>query len=247
MFKLKVIACDVLNREISYLSSQSGCFVDVTFLHQGLHNTPEKLNSMLQEEIEKANKGFPYTYYGTNPDYDFIIVGYGLCSNGIAGIVSEKIPMIIPRGHDCITLLLGSKDRYQQYFDMNPGTYWFTSGWIERSWQPSEERHKTLYKEYQDKYGEENADFLMEMEQSWMKDYKNAAYIEWNCLPNSKFYKNFTSDSADYLSWSFSELKGDSTLLNKIINGTFDENEVLIVPPGKKVVQSFDESIIKYE
>jgi hypothetical protein len=247
MLKLKVIACDVLNREISFLSSQSECFVDVTFLHQGLHDTPEKLNTTLQAEIDRANKGFPYNYYGANPDFDFIVIGYGLCSNGIVGVKSDRIPMVIPRGHDCITLLLGSKDRYQQYFDKNPGTYWFTSGWIERSWQPCEEKHKAIYKEYLEKYGEENADFLLEMEQGWMKDYKNAAYIDWNCLPKSDFYRSFTSESADYLDWAFSELKGDSSLLKNIINGTFDENEVLIVPPGKKVIQSFDESIIKFE
>ena len=247
MLKLKVIACDVLNREISFLSSQSECFVDVTYLHQGLHNTPDKLNTMLQDEIDKANKGFPYSYYGTNSDYDFIVLGYGLCSNGVIGITSEKIPMIIPRGHDCITLLLGSKDRYQQYFDLNPGTYWFTSGWIERSWQPCEEKHGAIYKEYLERYGEENADFLLEMEQSWMKDYKNAAYIDWSCLPNSPSYRKFTKDSADYLNWSFSELNGDFSLLSRIINGTFSEDEVLIVPPGKKVAPSFDESILKYE
>jgi hypothetical protein len=43
IIRLKVIACDVLNREISYLSSQSGCFIDVSFIHQGLHSTPDKL------------------------------------------------------------------------------------------------------------------------------------------------------------------------------------------------------------
>lgn len=247
MLKLKVIACDVLNREISYLCSQSQCFVDVTYLHQGLHNTPEKLRQELQAEVDKANEGFPYNYFDTIPDYDYIILGYGLCSNGIVGITSKKVPLVIPRGHDCITLLLGSKERYQNYFDSNPGTYWFSSGWIERGWQPSENKYKSTYKSYVDKYGEDNAVFLMEMEQTWMKDYKNAAYINWNSLANSEFYRKFTLDSADFFKWSFNELDGDASLLRPLLNGEFKLEEVLVVPPGKKVSASFDDGIISFE
>ena len=50
MLKLKVIACDVMNREISYLASQSKHFVNVTFLNQGLHDTPDKLRELVEKE-----------------------------------------------------------------------------------------------------------------------------------------------------------------------------------------------------
>ncbi len=247
MLRLKVIACDVLNREISYLSSRSGCHVDVTFMHQGLHDTPDKLRASLQQEIDRANGGFPYNYYNTAPDYDYIIIGYGLCSNGAAGISSSRIPMVVPRGHDCITLLLGSKEAYHERFHANPGTYWYSAGWIERGWQPSEKRHTVLLREYLEKYGEDNAEYLMEMEQGWMKDYKNAAFIRWENLANTAYYRSFTQDSAAYLNWNYLEYEGDQGLLSRILNGVFREAEVLVVPPGKKVVQSFDERIIRYE
>lgn len=247
MLKLKVIACDVLNREISYLSSQSGCFTDITFLHQGLHDTPDKLRAALQKEIDKANQGFPYNYYNTAPCFDFIIIGYGLCSNGVVGISSENVPLVIPRGHDCITLLLGSKEKYRQYFDANPGTYWFSPGWIERGWQPSEKRFEVTYKEYLDKYGEDNAEYLMDMEQGWLKDYKNAVYINWKPLCNQDYYRNFTNASAQFLKWSYKELEGDCSLLERLLNGIFNETEVLVVPPGEKITQSYDDSIIKID
>jgi hypothetical protein len=245
--KLKVIACDVLNRELSYLSSLAGCFIDVTFLHQGLHRTPEKLKTMIQDEIVKANQGFPYNYMGDSTDYDYIIVGYGLCGNGVVGISSEKIPLVIPRAHDCITLLLGSKHRYKTYFDENPGTYWFSPGWIERGGQPCEELHKALYKEYTGKFGEDNAQYLMDVEQSWLRDYKSAAYINWSCIDTSACYRDFTKKSADYLNWNYVEVDGDASLLSNILSGAFDDNEVLVVPPGKKVIQSFNDDIIAVE
>jgi hypothetical protein len=247
MLRLKVIACDVLNREISFLASQSEHYVDVTFLHQGLHDTPDKLNKSLQGEIDRVNEGFPYNYMNTCPDYDYIIICYGLCSNGIAGISSKKIPLIVPRAHDCITLLLGSKEKYMELFTQRPGTYWFSTGWLERGWQPGELKYTTLKKDYTEKYGDENAGFLMEMEQSWMKEYRNAGFISWDCFNNNEFYREKTRSAAEFMKWGFFEIEGSSGLLRNIINGSFNKNEVLIVPPGARPVPSHDSEIIKVE
>jgi len=245
MFRLKIIACDVLNREISYLASQSKNYVDVTFLNQGLHNTPDKLRELVQVEVDKANGEFPYNYYNTCPNYDYIILGYGLCSNGIIGITSQSIPIIIPRAHDCITLLMGSKEKYKSNFANYPGTYWFSNGWIERGWQPSELKYAALLKDYTQRYGEENAEFLMEIEQSWMKEYKNAGFISWDCFQNNEYYRNYTKDSSNLFKWNFVEIEGSSSLLGNIINGEFNNNEVLIVPPMSIITASYDDEIIK--
>ena len=237
----------MLNREISYLASQSKHYVDVTFLHQGLHNTPDKLRKMLQAEIDSANEEFPYNYYNTCPNYDYILIGYGLCSNGIIGLTSRYIPMVIPRGHDCITLLMGSKEKYRTCFEKYPGTYWFSCGWIERGWQPGELRYKALLDEYTKKYGEDNAEFLIEMEHSWMKEYKNAGFIYWDCLRNNDYYRSFTSKAADFIKWDYIETEGSSGLLENMLNGEFNNDEVLIVPPDKKVNASYDNEIIKFD
>jgi len=247
MLKLKIIACDVLNREISYLASQSKHYIDVTFLNQGLHNTPDKLRELVQIEVDKANGEFPYNYYNTCPNYDYIILGYGLCSNGIVGITSHNIPMIIPRAHDCITLLMGSKEKYKSNFMNYPGIYWFSSGWIERGWQPSELKYSALLKDYTQRYGEENAEFLMEIEQSWMKEYKKAGFISWDCFRNNEYYRTFTKNSSNYFKWDFIEIEGSSSLLENIINGEFHNNEVLVVPPTSIVNASYDDEIIKSE
>lgn len=247
MLRLKIIACDVLNREISYLASQSEHYTDITFLHQGLHDTPDLLRQNVQAEIDKANGEFPYNYFNTCPTYDYIIIGYGLCSNGTAGISSQKIPLIIPRAHDCITLLLGSKDKYKAAFEQHAGTYWFSSGWIERAWQPSELKYSALLNYYTETYDEDNAEFLMDMEQSWMKNYKNAGLISWDFFKNNEFYKQFTKDSAQFFNWNYIELPGDDSLLKNLVNADFKDDEVLIVPPKCKVSPSYGDDIIKVE
>ncbi|MDR0720038.1 MAG: DUF1638 domain-containing protein [Treponema sp.] len=245
MLKLKVLACDVLRREISYLCSCSPCFVDAVFLPQGLHENPDKLRAMLTEEIEKAHQVL--NNHRENEYYDYILFAYGLCDNSISGLKSEKIPLVVPRAHDCITLLLGSKEKYSELFSETGGTYWYSRGWIERSIQPGKERYEKTYKSYVDKYGEDNADYLMEMEQGWFKAYKRAFFIDWECLGNSEYYRAYTKECAEYLSWDYREARGSPSLLKKMLEGNFDEEEVLVVPPGKTIAPSFGEGIVRYE
>ena len=245
MLKLKVLACDVLRREISWLASQSPCYVDVSFLSQGLHVTPEKLRAILSENIEKANQEFPYAYFDENVHYDYIILAYGLCSNGIINLSSPKIPLVIPRAHDCISLLLGSRERYNKLFHESPGTYWYSRGWIECSLQPGEERYVKTRQKYIEKYEEELADYLMEEEQGWFKSYERAFYIDWEGLGNSEYYRSYTKKCAAYLNWKYEECQGSPLLLQKLLAGNFDEEEVLVVPPGVAVAADFDDKIIK--
>jgi hypothetical protein len=245
MLKLKVIACDVLKREVSLLASKSPCYVDVSFLSQGLHITPDKLRAVLGESIEKANEEIPYTHFDEKAYYDYIILAYGLCDNGITNLSSPKVPLVIPRAHDCITLLLGSKERYSELFHKSPGTYWYSRGWIECCLQPGEERYLKTRENYIAQYGEDNADYLMEMEQGWFKSYERAFFIDWEELGNSEYYRSYTKECAAYLKWKYEECQGSMLLLEKILSGVFDEEEVLVVAPGITVAASFDDKIIK--
>lgn len=244
VLKLKVIACDVLKREIAFLSSRSVCFVDVTYLPQGLHATPDILRARLNEQIELANRGFPYDRYGAEPSYDYILLIYGLCDNSVAGLKSEKVPLVIPRAHDCITLLLGSRKRYGELFYGHPGIYWYSRGWIECSVQPGEERYIHTYASYVEQYGEDNADYLMEMEQGWFKSYNRAVFINWEELGNSGYYRDYTRACAEYLRWDYQELDGDPSLLEKMLNGVFDGEEVLVVPEHKTILPGYTGGIL---
>ena len=245
MLKLKVIACDVLRREVSWLAGRSPCYIDTTFLSQGLHSTPDKLRNMLNAEIEKANEGVPNSHFNEKITYDYIILAYGLCDNSIVDISSPGVPLVVPRAHDCITLLLGSKERYSELFNASPGTYWYSRGWIERSLQPGEERYAKTREGYVAQYGEDNADYLMETEQGWFKSYNRAFFIDWEELGNSDYYRTYTKNCASYLNWNYEETQGKPLLMEKLLSGIFDEDEVLIVPPGMTIAASFDNAIIK--
>ena len=243
---LKVIACKVLYREISLISAVMDNIIDVTYLRQGLHNTPAVLKDQLQLEIDLIDSGEDM-HSGVSDEYnrlDAILLGYGLCSNGIIGLSSKKYPLIIPRAHDCITLFLGSKDVYKDYFDKNSGTYWYTPGWIENTPMPSHERYKSAHDRYTELYGEENADYLIEQEQGWLKKYDNCAYINWTELPFEK-HRQYTAECSEYLGWKHDILEGSSALMRRFLSGEWDNESFLIIPPGGSIAPSFDNDIVK--
>jgi len=226
--RLKFIICKVLQKEAYLCASRSKNIVDVVLMHQGLHETPDILRTEVQKALEET------TDVQDRP-YDAALLGYGLCSNGILGL-SAKIPIVVPRGHDCITLLLGSKEKYQQYFDTHRGVYWYSVGWIESGTQPSQQRYEEKLAEYRERFGEDNARYLMETEQTWIKEYSRATYIDWD-LPGSDDCRKFTKNAAEFLNWKYDEVKGDSSLLQKMVDGRWDDREFLIVPPGRKIVE----------
>jgi len=223
--RYQFIVCKVLQREAYLYAGRSKNIVDVILMPQGLHNEPDKLRSELQIALQRVTdiRGDPY---------DATLLGYGLCSNGLVDLTC-KIPMVIPRAHDCVTLLLGSKEKYKEYFDSHPGIYWYSAGWIENSLQPGKERFEMIYKNYLDKYGEDNAQYLMEMEQKWMTEYSWATYIDWS-LPLAEQYRQYTRECADYLKWNYDELKGDPALFQKLVDGEWDDKDFLVVQPGQK-------------
>ena len=64
--------------------------------------------------------------------YDAIALGYGLCGNGLAGVQARSVSLVLPRAHDCITLLMGSRARFESYFQDHPGVFYRSAGWVER-------------------------------------------------------------------------------------------------------------------
>ena len=158
---LKLIACEIAFREICACVARSVNLFDLEFLSQGYHANPEIGIRRIQDRIDAVE-----------PDrFDGILVGYGLCNNMLLGLKARRTPLVIPRAHDCITFLLGSKERYQRVFAQAPGTYYYTAGWLENRQRGGERVDRKQgaglgaqgrYKEMVEKYGADNARYLME-------------------------------------------------------------------------------------
>jgi len=226
--RLQLIACKVLQREAYSCAARSRNVVDIVLMEQGLHDEPDRLRREVQKALERTHdiQGRPY---------DASLLGYGLCSNGVVGLGAE-IPIVIPRAHDCITVLLGAKERYQEYFDSHRGVYWYSPGWIESGKQPCRERYEKLLEEYTHKYGADNAKYLMEVEQTWIKEYQWTTFVDWG-LVEADDYRAFTRQCAAFLGWEYDELKGDAGLMQRFVDGLWNAEEFLIVEPGQRIAE----------
>ena len=243
--KIKLIACEALVREFSLATATSPHIFDLKFMGFGLHDTPSELRVAIQDEINASD----------GCGYDYIILGYGLCSRGTAEIRASSVPIVIPRAHDCITFFLGSRALYNKEFTAHPGTYYFSSGWIERKDgdvqqgfvdDAHKQRCEDRYKEYVEKYGEDNAKFLLEQENQWFENYTRAAFINMG-LGDIEEYRRFTQQLAKDHTWEYAEIEGDLSLIKRLANADWDSDDFLKIAPGQVITESFDELILKAE
>ncbi len=245
---LKLIACKVLQREIASLVCGCPNTIDVTMMKQGYHETPEILRKKLQEEIDRIDENEdPHTNDLDECRLDGILMGYGLCSNAVAGLRSKKYPIIIPRAHDCATLVMGSKETYRQYFDTYKGSYFYTSGWLElgAALGTEEEQLNRKRLEFMEKYEDEDTvEYLLEMEREMIKNYRCITYVEWPELADARMAGR-AKEMADSRGWIYHHMEGKNTLLADLLNGNWDRERFLVLEPGETAAPSYDEQIIK--
>lgn len=159
-------------------------------------------------------------------------------------MLMKRCKLVVPRAHDCITLLLGSKERYAAYVAEHPGTYWYSPGWNKHHVPPGPKRYETLHSAYVEKYGEDNADYLMNCEQNWFKTYNRATYVHLS-IGATDADKAYTRFCADWLDWAYDEQAGDPALLRALILGEWDSERFLVLEPGQTLRMTSDERIIE--
>ncbi len=230
-----VITCAVLEMEIEHLARQAANIVHVELLPQGLHNTPSELRRQLQMAIERVEG---------RAEVEVIVLGYGLCSRGTEGVFTQRCRLVIPRAHDCITLLLGDRERYAKYVSEHPGTYWYSPGWNKHHEPPGKRRFDLLRNQYVERYGEDNADYLMETEQGWFKEYTQAAWVDLGIGRTAEDVE-FTRQCAAWLGWAFDRQRGDVSLLRDLLSGPWDDERFLVLEPGQTLRMTADQRIVE--
>ena len=239
MAKYLCIACEVLARPLYLAAARSPHIVNIELVQKGLHNTPVSLRQRLQEVVDRAD------------GYDAILLGYGLCGQATAGLISRDAPLVVPRAHDCITLFLGGRERYLQQFNDYPGTYWYAQDYIEREdgsgaalsmGSGSDTDLQAVYDEYVQKYGKDNADYLMEVMGAWQQHYRRAAFIDMGVADGAAVEARAQAEAARR-GWVFDRLTGDLVLIRRLLEGNWEE-DFLLVPPGQQVIMTYDEGVI---
>jgi hypothetical protein len=239
--RYRLISCNVFQRELSIALAETRNLIDPEFLELGLHERPETLRTALQARIDAADQA---RAPGGEP-YDAILLGYGLCGNGIAGIEARSVPLVISRAHDCCTVLLGSRSEFLARFGEKLSASWSSAGYIERgaTYFRASDLGKTSgigmeYDQLVEQYGEENAAYVWETLHPDLKE-TELRYIEIPETAGLGHAEEMRAKAAEE-GREFVLIPGNMRLLRGLVAGGWDEAEYLIVPPGKRIEPTWE-------
>ncbi len=218
MTKTTIIACSMLENEIKYAYDKCNCNYPIIWIDRGLHNYPEKLRVKLQETIDSLQ------------DQDQILLCFGLCGNGTAGLKSNHAQMVIPKFDDCLNMLLCDGTRTCRGL-VEAGTMYLTDGWTQ-----DEEGILQQYDKLLEDYDEEMRDAVMEM---MYAHYDSVTLIDTGCYPmdNAREYAEKTCELMDF---QLKETKGYTIMLEKLFSGDWDENFIICAPGNNIADEHFE-------
>lgn len=207
-----VVACRTISDELNMAIRETGCNYPVLWVDSGLHVYPDSLRDHLQKELNRIG------------NVDLVLLAFGYCGNSLLGLTPPAYRMIFPRVDDCITLLLGSKERRNEISD-EMGTYFLTKGWLDYE--------KNIWVEYQEsikRYGKVKTDRIYKM---LLEHYKRLGIIETGAYELESFLER-TKNIAKDLKLKHHVIPGTTRYLKKLLTGPWDE-EFILINPGETV------------
>ena len=179
-------------------------------------------------------------------------LAYGLCGGATAGLRCGAIPLVVPRAHDCITLFLGDRARYQAEFSANPGTYWYVQDYLERTddgsafagvGAVSDASALETYREYVAKYGEDNAAYLMEALGAWSSHYDRAAFVDMGVAAPEACRGSHARPATMRIAAAGASRSspGSCSWSARLIDGAWDPADYLVLQPGERLAMSYDD------
>lgn len=215
-----VIACRIMEPEIE-AARRGDSRVHTFYLDQELHRTPVQMAEKVQEVIDRVDRSV-----------DRMVLGYGLCSNGIVGVKAGPQEMFVPRCHDCIGFFLGSPQAYLDDFHSRPGSYYLTPGWISERKDPL----SIIEDDYVPRYGREIAEWAKKEE---LKHYTHIVLVDTGAgAADLGAMRQIGMKNAEFFGMKYLEIEGRSgEFFKKLVCGPYPDDEFIRLAPGKAITQ----------
>lgn len=217
-----IISCQVLQNLLEHMLPPD-LAGQVSFMDYGLHRLPNKMTWTLQEAIDSIEQP------------SLVVLGYGLCGNGLDGLQAGRHTLLVPRADDCIAILLGSRQAYYTQFEATPGTYYLSKGWLESGSHPLKEYHEAV-----EKYGEEDAAWIMDQQ---YQHYERLVLVTHNQADMDTYRPQAQQVAAYCRQWNmrYEEILGSEAYVRRLVEVAADLSQVdddfVLIPPGGKISQ----------
>lgn len=235
--RVALLACKVFEDEITLHAQDADHIAETRWLDVGLHDRPDQLAATLQIHIDEL---------AGRTDIAAVVLAYGLCGRGTAGLRAARHPLVIPRAHDCITVFMGSKEAYAAHQRRCPTCYYYTPGWNRARRVPGPDMLEIKRAELAERFDEEDVEFLMETEREQLALHDTATYLDLGTA-NAQTEADYARQCAEWLEWKFEHLPGDPSLLKDLLWGNWDPARFQIIDPGMQLGHAPDESILRAE
>lgn len=212
--RLKLISCEIFEREVQAAVARSSNQIDTQFLSKAPHQlSPAETVQCFQTIIDQADRA---SYHG-------VLLVVGSCKPGLAGLQARSIPVVVPRAKDCISLVLERA---------NPAC------------QPRVKAHA-------------GSDSLFRTPHQQPAPILTGSWLAPLATPSARRTRTAASDLANgrarfRLPSRAGPVKGccartQCSVLDLLVNGFWNYNDCLVVPPGWRLVAGHDQGSIAAE
>ena len=205
-----IMACRTVENELRLAMAQDGVNYPVIFQDAGLHLWPDRLRAAIQRDLDRIE------------NVDVVLMGYGFCGKSLVGIKSDRFKIVVPRMHDCISLLLGSALAREQ---CGNDVYFVTKGWLDHEVSIVHEYNRSVAR-----YGEQKATRLMK---KMMSHHTRLTAIDTGAY-NVEPVKLQVQTLVENMGWKFETVPGSLRIFHKLLKGPWDE-EFVVLEPGQVI------------
>lgn len=208
-----IIACNTIKPELLHAREAVGCDYPIIWSGAGLHDTPKIMRKVLENCVKKAEER----------GAERILFAMGFCGGSLEGITSAQAEIILPKVDDCITLLLGSKEKRQE-LQSTGHIYYITKGWMANK--------GVLYNQFLDimnRYGEEQGAEIFQM---LAGRYTYYGILDTHCYDMTEVVEK-TKGMAEEMGMECFVADASDSYLRELLSGNYDSSRFIRLAPGE--------------